>query len=63
MNRQEYNRLQRILSEKIEENLWCKYGYSGRRAEGYKQGILVAKSVLHDEFERQQHKKDKGDQK
>lgn len=57
MTRKEYDRLQRVLSEKLEENLWVKYGYSGLRAEGFRRGILVAKSALCDEFERQ-HKKE-----
>lgn len=52
MNKTEYERLQRSLDTKMQENLWVKYGRSGNWADGFRQGILVAKSLLMSEYER-----------
>lgn len=58
MNNTEYGRLQDTLDKKMKENLYTKYGRSGNWAEGYRQGILVAKSVLKSEFESRYKKED-----
>ena len=52
MNKTEYKRVQDTLDKKLKENLYTKYGKSGNWAEGYRQGILVAKSLLKSEYER-----------
>lgn len=52
MTKTEYERLQRSLNTKMQENLWVKYGRSGSWADGFRQGILVAKSLLNSEYER-----------
>lgn len=56
MNKKEYDHLQQTLSKKMEENLYIKYGFSGNRSEGFKQGILVAKSIIHNMYESQHRK-------
>ena len=56
MNKTEYGRLQGALDKKLKENLYTKYGRSGNWAEGYRQGILVAKSVLKSEYESKRKK-------
>ena len=56
MNRREYDRMQTALNSKMRENLYVKYGKYGSWAEGFRQGILVAKSIVHSEYESKQNK-------
>ena len=56
MTKREHDRIQSALDNELTENLYTKYGYIGIRAEGFRQGILVAKSILHDEYESQRKK-------
>lgn len=52
MTKTEYERLQRSLDAKMKENLWAVHGRSGSWADGFRQGIMVAKSLLKSEYER-----------
>lgn len=56
MNKREYERMQTALNGRMEENLYVKYGKSGNWADGFRQGILVAKSIVRSEYESKQNK-------
>ena len=62
MNKTEYERMQNTLDKKLKENLYTKYGRSGNWTEGYRQGILVAKSVLKSEYESKLRKEGTSDE-
>lgn len=51
MERDQYEKLQKQLSEKLKNNPYGKNG-NFKYEEGYKQGILVAKSILSDFYHR-----------
>ena len=57
MERWEYEALQDALTKKSENN---PYGRTGnfKREDGYKEGILAAKSILHSFYERQSRDKE-----
>lgn len=58
MKQWEYEALQAALTKKYENNSYTLNG-NFKRASGYKEGILAAKSVLHSFYERQSQ--DKGE--
>ena len=51
MERDQYEKLQEQLSEKLKNNPYGKNG-NFKYKEGYKQGILAAKSILSDFYHR-----------
>lgn len=57
MKQWEYEALQAALTKKFENN---PYGRTGnfKREDGYKEGILVAKSILHSFYQRQSQDKE-----
>ena len=57
MNQIEYDVLQDRLSSKVENNPYRRTGNS-KRASGYKEGILAAKSILHKFYQQQQKQKE-----
>lgn len=52
MSQDEYDALQARLSAKAENNPYRRTG-NAKRESGYKEGILVAKSILHEFYQRQ----------
>ena len=54
MTRCEYERLQERLSEMKDSKRLFDKGVSGKRKEGYETAILAVKSMLKDEFYRQE---------
>lgn len=51
----EYDALQALLTRKTQNN-----PHSGKRAEGYMDGILAAKSILHAFYQQQEKEKANG---
>ncbi|UWF81912.1 MAG: hypothetical protein [Bacteriophage sp.] len=51
----EYDALQALLTRKAQNN-----PHSGKRAEGYMDGILAAKSILHAFYQQQEKEKANG---
>lgn len=48
MTKEEYDRLQDMLTLKLEQKKKDRF-YSGKRLEGYEEAILAVKSMLHNE--------------
>lgn len=57
MTMAEYERMQSALVAKMNENLYVKYGKSGGWADGFREGLLVARSILHDEYRKKEGKR------
>lgn len=55
MTAREYDALQALLTRKAQNN-----SHSGKRAEGYMDGILAAKSILHAFYQQQEKEKANG---
>lgn len=53
----EYDYIQAKLDELMNCNLWIKYGYMGAKAGGFRYGIMEAKNIVREVYEKRGNKK------
>lgn len=56
MTKVEYKRIVAKLDALTRENLWVERGYTGAKAEGFRNGIQEAKTIVQEVYEKRSNK-------